>query len=67
MSGGRDTALRGSLFIVRNKYKYLGTIFNNKLNRDDDTEATVQTEQQQIYLLQNLKSFSVDEKILTIL
>ena len=46
-----------------NKYKYFGTIFDDKLNWDDNTEAVLGRGQKQVHLLRKLKSFSVDEKI----
>ena len=47
------------------KYKYLGTIFDDKL-KWDNTEEIVKKGQQQLYLLRKLNYFSVDQKILNL-
>ena len=51
---------------IVSKYKYGGTIFDDKLKWDDNTEEIVKKGQQQLYLLQKLNYFSVDQKILTL-
>ena len=52
---------------IVSKYKYLGTIFDDKLKWDDNTEEIVKKGQQRLYLLRKLNYFSVDQKILTFL
>ena len=52
---------------IVSKYKYLGTIFDDKLKRDDNNEELVKKGQQRLYLLQKLNYFSVDQTILTFL
>ena len=49
---------------IVNKHKSLGTIFDGKVNWDDNTEAVLGKGQERVYLLRKLKSFPVDEKIL---
>ena len=49
------------------KYKYRGTIFDDKLKWDDNAEEIVKKGQQRLYLLRKLNYFSVDQKILTLL
>ena len=48
---------------IVSKYKYLGTIFDNKLKWDNNTEEIVKKGQQRLYLLRKLNYFSVDQKI----
>ena len=48
---------------IVSKYKYLGTIFDDKVKSDDNAEEIVKKGQQQLYLLQKLNYFSVDQKI----
>ena len=50
---------------IVSKYKYHGTIFDDKLKWDDNTEEIVKKEQQRLYLLRKLNYFTVDQKILT--
>ena len=50
---------------IVSKYKYLGTIFDDKL-KWDNTEEIVKKGQQRLYLLRKLNYFSVDQKILTL-
>jgi hypothetical protein len=45
-------------------FKYLGTIFDNKLKFDANTENIVKRGQQRVYLLRKLNSFSVSPVIL---
>ena len=49
------------------KYKYLGTIFDDKLKWDQkqNTYEIVKKGQRRLYLLRKLNYFSVDQKILT--
>ena len=62
----------GKTFIHKNeveivsKYQYLGTIFDDKLKWDDNTEEIVKKGQQWLYLLRKLNYFSVNQKILTL-
>ena len=51
---------------IVSKYKYRGTIFDDKLKWDDNTEEIVKKGQQLLYLLRKLNNFSVDQKILTL-
>ena len=51
---------------IVSKYRYLGTIFDDKLKWDDNTEEIVKKGQQRLYLLRKLNYFSVDQKILTL-
>ena len=64
-SPGKTITHNNEVEIV-SKYKYLGTIFDDKLKWDDNTEETVKKGQQQLYLLQKLNYFSVDQKIWTL-
>ena len=69
--GGRNTVLGRPLSTyneveIVSKYKYLGTIFDDKLKWDDNTEEIVKKGQQRLYLLRKLNYFSVDQKILTL-
>ena len=52
---------------IVSKYKYLGTISDDKLKWDDNTEEIVKKGQQRLNLLRKLNYFSVDQKILTLL
>jgi hypothetical protein len=45
-------------------FKYLGTVFDNKLKFDVNTEHIVKRGQQRVYLLRKLNSFSVSPVIL---
>ena len=49
---------------IVSKYKYLGTIFDDTLKWDDNTEEIVKKGQQRLYLLRKLNYFCVDQKIL---
>ena len=51
---------------IVSKYKYLGTIFDDTLKWDDNTEEIVKKGQQRLYLLRKLNYFSVNQKILTL-
>ena len=63
-SPGKTIIHNNEVEIVSN-YKYLGTIFDDKLKWDDNTEEIVKKGQQRLYLLRKLNYFSVDQKILT--
>ena len=54
------TIIHNNKFEIVSKYKYLGTIFDDKLKWDNTTEEIVKKEQQQLYLLWKLNYFSVD-------
>ena len=60
------TIIHNNKFEIVGKYKYGGTIFDDKLKWDDTTEEIVKKGQQQLYLLWKLNYFSVDQKILTL-
>ena len=51
---------------IVSKHKYPGTIFDDKLKWDDNTEEIVKKGQQRLYLLRKLNYFSVDQNILTL-
>ena len=51
---------------VVSQYKYLGTVMDDKLRWDANTEAIAKKGQQRLYFLQKLNSFSVDTKFLTL-
>ena len=51
---------------IVSKYNYLGTIIDDKLKWDDNTEEIVKKGQQPLYLLRKLNDLSVDQKILTL-
>ena len=51
---------------IVSKYKYLGTIFDDNLKWDDNTEEILKKGQQRLYLLRKLNCFSVYQKILTL-
>ena len=63
-SPGKTIIHRNEVEIV-SKYKYLGTIFDDKL-KWDNTEEIVKKGQQRLYLLRKLNYFSVDQQILTL-
>ena len=50
---------------IVNSYKYLGTLFDDKLNFILNTESTVSKCQQRLHLLRKLNSFNVNEAILS--
>ena len=62
LSAGKTIIHNNEVEIV-SKYKYLGTIFDNKLKWDDNTEEIVKKGQQLLNLLRKLNYFSVDQKI----
>ena len=47
---------------IVSKDKYHGTIFDDKLKWDDNTEEIVKKGQQRLYFLRKLNYFSVDQK-----
>ena len=59
-----EAFIHGQEVDIVNKHKSLGTVFDGKLNWDDNTEAVLGKGQERVYLLRKLKSFPVDEKIL---
>ena len=50
---------------IVDSFKYLGTVFDNKLKWDVNTEQVVKRGQQRVYLLRKLNSFSVSSVILS--
>ena len=46
-------------------YKYLGTIVDDKLKFTENAQAIVKKGQQRLYFLRKLKSFSVDNSIIS--
>ena len=60
------TIIHNNEIEIVSKYKYLGTIFDDKLKWDDNTEEIVKKGQHRLYLLRKLNYFSVDQKILTL-
>ena len=44
---------------IVSKYNYLATIFDDRLNWDENTEEIVKKGQQRLYLLRKLNYFSV--------
>ena len=52
---------------IVSKYKHLGTIFDDKLKWDDNTEEIVKKGQQRLYLLRKLNYYTVEQQILTLL
>ena len=49
---------------IVDKYKYLGTFFDDKLRWDENTNLVVKKCHQRLYFPRNLKTFSVDTTIL---
>ena len=64
-SPGKTVVHNNEVYIV-STYKYIGTIFADKLKWDDNTEEIVKNGQHRLYLLRKLNYFSVDQKILTV-
>ena len=64
-SPGKTTIHDQKVEIVT-KYKYLGTVFDNKLRWDDNTEVIVKKCQQRLYFLRKLNSFCVDKTMLNL-
>ena len=61
-----NTVIHGEEVEVVTTYKYLGTIIDNKLTWNDNTEAIVKKCQQRMFFLRKLNSFGVDKTILTL-
>jgi len=51
---------------IVNEYKYLGTVFDEKLTWETNTKLICKKSQQRLYFLRKLNSFSVDKTILRI-
>ena len=62
----KKTFIHNNEVEIVSKYKYLGTVFDDKLKWDDNTEEIVKKGQQQLYQLRKLNYFSVEQKILTL-
>ena len=60
------TLIHNNKVEIVSKYKYLGTIFDDKLKWDDNTKEIVKKGQQLLYHSRKLNYFSVDQKILTL-
>ena len=60
------TYIKGSSIEVVDHYKYLGTVIDNKLKFDINTDAICRKGQQQLYFLRKLNSFNVDKVILSL-
>ena len=61
----QKTLIHDQVVEIVPKYKYLGTVFDEKLNWNDNTDAIMKKGQQRLYFLRKLNSFSVDKIILT--
>ena len=61
-----ETIIHNQKVEIVSKYSYLGTIFDDKLKWDSNTEAIVKKGQQRLYFLRKLNSFNVDRKILSL-
>ena len=48
------------------EYKYLGTIFDYKLNWSANTDAVIKKCQQRLHFLRKLRSFNVNERVLSL-
>ena len=51
---------------IVDKYKYLGTVIDNKLGWEDNTDAINSKAQQRLFFLRKLNHFQVDNKILSL-
>ncbi|KAK0146536.1 hypothetical protein N1851_014143 [Merluccius polli] len=60
------TYIKGSSIEVVDHYKYLGTVIDNKLKFDINTDAICRKGQQRLYFLRKLNSFNVDKVILSL-
>ena len=58
------SVIHGENVEIVNSYKYLGTMFDDKLNFILNTEFTVSKCQQRLHLLRKLNSFNVNKAIL---
>lgn len=61
-----STIIHGQEVDIVSKYKYLGTIFDDKLRWDENTDLVIKKCHQRLYFLRKLKSFSVDTTILSL-
>ena len=61
--GPEKTTIHDQEVEIVTKYTYLGTVFDNKVRYDDNTEVIVKKCQQRLYFLRKLNSFSVDKTI----
>ncbi|MDG2555482.1 DUF1891 domain-containing protein, partial [Vibrio parahaemolyticus] len=52
--------IKGELVAAVQQYKYLGTILDDKLNFDVNTDAVCKKANQRLFFLRKLKSFNVD-------
>ncbi len=59
-----ESVIDGEKIETVNSYKNLGTVFDNQLKWDVNTEAFIKCSQQRIHLLRTLNSFSVSRVIL---
>ena len=60
-----QTIIHNNEVEIVSKYKYLGTIFDDKLKWDGNTEEIVKKGQQRLYLLRKLNYFSVDRNLVS--
>ena len=58
------TVIHGEDVEIVSSYKYLGTIFDDKLSWDENTNAVVKNCTQRMYYLRKLNSFNVDRTIM---
>ena len=58
--------LQGERVELVSKYRYLGTILDNKLSWEENTDAINKKAQQRLFFLRKLRYFQVDNKILTL-
>ena len=59
-----EIQIHGETVEIVHSYKYLGTIFEDTLKWDLNTEAITKKGHQQLHLLRKLRSFNVDPTIL---
>ena len=58
--------IHGANVEIVTSYKYLGTIVDDKLKFTENAQAIVKKGQQRLYFLRKLKSFSVDNSIISL-
>ena len=58
------SVIHGKEVQIVSTYKYLGTVFDDKLTWDENTNAVIKKCNQRLYFLRKLNSFSVDKSIL---
>ena len=58
--------INGDSVEIVNDYKYLGTIFDSKLNWNANTDAVYKKCQQRLHFLRKLRSFNVNERVLSL-